>query len=433
MNYCNFFFTIVLFLSTLSSCKKNEEVGIEVQPQEDLLVVGYDGGSGIVAYSLREDSVRTDETLLNLMGSYFDPVLGVNTAGFYVQFRLPNNNVDFGTNPGVDSIALTLAYGGYYGDISTRQTVHVYEILEDYYKDSIYYSTKRLNCSASDLANTTFVPKPSDSVVIGGLYSAPHLRIKLDNSIGQKFIAASASASLTDNSSFLQFFKGLYVVAEPIHVSGAMLYFSLLNAQSKLTLYYHNDAHDSLNYTFIINENSARVTTFDHLQYSGADINFQHQIAGDTSLGTGRLYLQSMGGIKTFLRFPEIRKLIDSGNVAVNKAELIITPDLTVQGSLSLPAQLTLVKIDNDGTLGFLPDEYYGASYFGGAYSSITGEYRFNIAAYVQKLLKDGTYAGKGLYLAISGASVKGDRMIFNGPGKESGNLRLEITYTHLN
>ncbi len=424
---------VLLLLLMLASCKKEEEIGFEVQPPEDKIIVGFNKDGGILAYSIREDSVRTDETLINLLGSTFDPVFGSTTAGFYVQFRLPDNNVNFGTNPAVDSIVLTLAYnGGYYGDLTTSQSLKIYEVNEYFSIDSNYYSNRRFGCYSTPLYNDNFLPKPTDSVEFGGLTYAPHLRLKLDNTLAQKFIDASGTSSLADNPSFLWFFKGLYVVADPTAVNGAMLYFNLLSTQSKMTLYYHNDANDSLSYSFVINENSARVNTFEHYGFASANHDFQMQLAGDTNRGQQTLYLQAMAGVKTYLRFNNLKSMLNNGNVVINKAELIITPDATLQGTYSEPAQLTLVMINEDGTLSFLPDEYYGSAYFGGTYNSTTGEYRFNIATYVQYLMKYEDYTGKGLYLAVSGASTNGSRLVFNGPGNPSSNLSLEITYTKL-
>lgn len=435
----NFFFrlpalTAVLLLLTLISCKKNEEIGFEVQPPEDKIVVGFNDQGGITAYSIRDDSVKSDETLLNLLGSYHDQVFGTSTAGFYVQFRLSDNNVSFGTNPVADSIVLCMAYsGGYYGDINTVQSAKVYEVQQTFLLDSTYYSFNRFNCSSTDLYTGHFKPRPNDSVTIGSLTYAPHLRFRLDNSLAQKFINASGTADLADNPSFLLFFKGLYVVADPALINGAMLYFNLEDAQSKLILYYHNADHDSLTYSFIINESSARVNTFDHYGYSGANHDFQMQIAGDTSLGRQNLYLQGMCGVKTFLRFDSLKSMLNDGNVVINKAELIVTPTASLLNSYAQPDKLTLSKINSDGSLSFLPDQYYGTDYFGGSYNSSTGEYRFNIATYLQYLIRFDEYAGKGLYLSLSGSAINGSRLAINGPGTSTSNLRLEISYTKLN
>jgi hypothetical protein len=426
-------FGILLALLLVSSCKNEEELGLEVQPPEDKIIVGFNNNSGIVAYTVREDSVRSDEVLTNLIGSINDPIFGSATAGVYVQFRIPDNNISFGTSPVADSIVLQLAYsGGYYGDITTRQSLKVYEVSEDFYLDSSYYSNRSFNHYSTCLSNFSFIPKPSDSVAFGGKTYAPHMRITLDNSLAQKFINASGTADLSDNAYFVNFFKGLYIVSDRSWAGGAIVYMNLLSSLSKITLYYHNADEDSLTYTFPINENSARVGSFNHYAYSGANHDFQAQIAGDTSRGQNILYLQSMAGVKTYIKFVNLRSLLYDGNVVINKAELVITPNVNLQGDYVDPPQLALAMINEDGTISFLPDQYYGTSYFGGVYTSSTGEYRFNLATYVQYLMKYEDYTGKGLYLTIAGSSTNGGRLVFNGPETTSSNLRLEISYTKL-
>lgn len=421
-------------LCTLVSCEKKEEIGFEVQPPEDKITVGFGDSCGLTAYTVRDDSVRTDETLLNLMGSYHDPVFGTSTAGFYVQFRLSDNNVSFGTNPVVDSIVLCLEYdGGYYGDLTTVQSARVFEVNETFLIDSNYYSSDRFECNSTDLYTGHFKPNLKDSVFVDTLAYPPQLRLRLNNSLAQKFLNASTT-ELSDNPNFLLFFKGLYVVADPVSVNGAVINFDLLSANSKLVMYYHNDAYDTLTYNFVINENSARVNTFDHYGYSGASHSLQMQIAGDTVRGEQNLYLQGMCGLKTYIRLPDLRPLLNNGNVVINKAELIITPTPSLLNSYAQPDQLTLSMINEDGSLSYLPDQYYGTAYFGGTYNTSNGDYRFNIATYIQYLVRYfDEYVGKGLYLGLSGSAINAGRLALNGPKTSSSNLRLEITYTKLN
>jgi hypothetical protein len=426
-------FLLILFLLAISfhSCKTDEEIGFGVQPPGDKIIIGFNEGSGITAYSIKEDSLRSDETILNLMGSTFDPVFGTSTAGFYAQFRLPDNNVNFGDNPVIDSVVLAIAYHSYYGDESTSQTVKVYEISDDFYKDSLYYTNIKLNTYASPLAEKLFFPRTTDSASADGVMYGPHLQVRLDDAFGQKFLDQSGTATLATNEAFQTFFKGLYITAVPVSFNGAIIYFNLFSTPTRLKLYYHNDAQDSLNYSFVINDKCARINTFDHYGYAGASHDFQHQIAGDTIRGNQKLYLQSMAGVKTFIRFPELGSLFDE-EVVINKAELVIPIHPDDNGTYSRPSQLTLVKIESDGSLSFLIDELYGSAYFGGTYNGTTGEYRFNIATYVQNIILNADNAGKGLYLAISGSSIKGDRLVINGAANETNNLRLEITYTRI-
>ncbi len=429
-----FFFIYAVFIS----CNKNEEIGSQIQPTENLLGVTFQNSIPISAHSVKEDSVRTDETILNMIGSYKDSIFGFTSAGMYTQFRLTTSAVSFGTNPVCDSIVLSLAYnGGFYGDTSSPMTLNIYEIAESFNIENSYYSNARLGVYKTDLANYTFKPDLKDSVKVDSTKYAPHLRVKLNKSIGDKIIAASGSYELTDNTTFLNFFKGLYISTKKVSSKGSIIYINPTSSISKLRIYYHNDA-DTLSYNLVINENCARFNTFDHDNYTYAVDTLKKQILkGDTVLGDNKLYLQAMAGTKIRLKFPNAVNPVFYENtpinkIAINKAELVINVDQSTINSLAPPSILSLAVVNNDDTYSFLPDVVYGESYFGGTYSSTTHQYRFNISKYFQNALLNGSFDDNGLVIVVSGAAVKGNRAIIYGPKSTKNNMRLEVIYTKL-
>ncbi len=422
-------FIVIICISFLFSCEEPDIIGLEVQPSNDKLNVQFTDTNTLTTYSVREDSIRTDETQYNLLGTCIDPVFGKICASIYTQFRISSDNVDFGTNAILDSLILTLDYESFYGSIlkfDGLQRIKVYELTQDIYKDSSYYSKQIKSYSTTELANLTFLPDFEDSITIDSERYAPHLRIKLDNSLGQTFLTASGTNDLSNNDEFLNFFKGLYITTEQVGNSkGAILYFDLLSTLSKMTLYYKNDENDSLKYDFLINEHCARFNNFNH-DYSNTDIDT------NITLGDSILYLQAMGGIKTKIMFPNIQNWDNYGTIAVNKAELIIKVNETIDISLyEPPTKLSLVRINEDGENTFLLDQFEGEEYFGGSYNSDKKEYRFVISKYIQELINK-TKTDYGLYLMVSGSSVKADRAVLNGSKYSSNNLRLLLTYTKL-
>ena len=63
-----FFFSLVLF-----SCTDPDLIGLEIQPESDQIVISTNSHEGIFfteLSSVKEDSVRTDENSLNLLGSF---------------------------------------------------------------------------------------------------------------------------------------------------------------------------------------------------------------------------------------------------------------------------------------------------------------------------------------------------------------------------
>ncbi|MCF8299372.1 MAG: DUF4270 domain-containing protein, partial [Saprospiraceae bacterium] len=380
--------TPLVFL--FSACEEPDIVGMEVHPDIDNINIFFSDTASILSYSEIEDSLRTDETDLNLLGSYKDPVFGTSTANFCTQLRLSSNDVSFGTSPVFDSLVLSLVYNGYYGDNSFQHNVMVYELIEDIYSDSDYYSFQPFLYDNTELANITFVPNFDDSVLVDGEMQAPQLRINLNQILGDKFLQTALSTDLSDNDNFLKFFKGLYLKVPTASSGGSILYFDTQSALSKLTLYYHNST-DTTTYNFVINENCARVNMFDHNDYIDADNDLKNQIFTDTNLGQTKLYIQSMGGIRTKLQFPNLKNFFDKGKIAINSALLIVSvdqTDLTIS-DFEAPARLRLVKLDKNGVIDIIPvtDAFVGDSYFGGFYNETKKEYQFNLQLHIQEIL----------------------------------------------
>ena len=233
-----------------------------------------------------------------------DPVFGKTSASFYAQFRLPIEGIDFGANPVMDSLVLLLYYEGYYGDTNTVQHVKVYELSQDLYYDSIYYSNHTANTYSTLIADQDYRPRPSDSITVWGKKSAPHLRINLSNRskyLGNKLLFAPTGI-LASNTEFIKFMKGLAIMSSPVDDKGAFVSYSTGTTASKMVLYFHNQTPgqgDSLHYDFIIDASAARFNNFNHYNYEDASPEFRQQvISHDTALGQESLYLQGMAGVK---------------------------------------------------------------------------------------------------------------------------------------
>ncbi|MCF6341987.1 MAG: DUF4270 domain-containing protein, partial [Bacteroidales bacterium] len=393
--------------------------------------------STVFAYSLPDDSIKTDEKSKSLLGSVMDPVFGSSVAGIYSQFKLSVSGQDFGENPVLDSLVLQLYYNGSsYGDTNTPLVVHAYEMLEgiDFLED--YYSNTVIPVASTDYANFEFVPRPKDSLVIDGDTLPPMLRIRLSDAstdLGYKFLNADTSV-LSNSDAFVEFFKGLYLVTEPVSEGGSISYFDLISRYSTLILYYQNDTTDSLSFDFIIDQFTPRFNKFEH-DFAKGSSEFKAQVINrDTSLGVQKFYTQGIAGVKSIVRFPKIRNWARLGNIAINEAKLVLSgyEEDPYNGA---PPLLALVEIQEDGTYLPLIDEQEGAFFFDGNYKSSTNSYTFRVTRHVQSLISDTTKPNNGMYLFVRGESVIPERFVFNGPQPEADTalpFRLEIIYTEL-
>lgn len=414
---------IILFVLSIQSCiKKPELIGEGVLPNKDLIEMRYTDTIGIVAYSIREDSIRTDEPEQMLLGSMKDPVFGTTVAGFYTQFQLSTGSHNFGTNPVLDSLVLQMAYSGYYGDTTTPQTVRVYELEQNIFVDSAYYSNTHKTTGNIDYSAYTFTPKPRKRVIVGRDTIASAVRIKLSNTstaLGNKILSATTE-QLSSAEKFGELFKGLYITADQVTSNGAILYYFLPTDRTRLIIYYSNSTQDSLRYEFYCSNNAARFNTFDHFNYQDADPVFKSQVLqNDTLLGRNKLYLQGTSGIKSVIKFPGLAKFKDNvggAKVVINEAKVVFSGREIDSVRYFPPGHLALVKSNGNGTYSILKDQLEGETYFGGKYIKASNQFQFRITRYIQDVVLRGQ--GKtdhGLNVFMVGSSSRANRWVFNG------------------
>lgn len=428
----------LLIFGLITACnKKADQVGLGLQPASQELSVVFDNSSGLIAYSIREDSVRTDANAIKtgMVGSMLDPVFGRTHAQIYSQFRLSENGHNFGEGAQLDSLILSLAYSSFYGDTMTQQTVRVYELNVDMDPDTTYYSNQSLSDYGTEIAAYTFMPRPADTLYIDSVAQQPQLRIPLSSDFAQKLIDAD-DAVYDDNEAWLEFMKGLRITADQAGGDGGIMLFDMLESATVLTIYYRSaDNEDTLSFEFLSNSNCARFTAFDHNDYLEASSGLKAQIIdGDTSGGNEIFYLQAMGGVKAQLRLPDIQNFFADGPVSINEAKLIfnIYDDGT---DLAAPPQLGLAMVDEEGDYLPVADANEVASYYGGYLSENKDSYFFRISQHVQQILTGAT-PNYPLVLLVQGASFRANRIVLNGPEaliNGDDRMMLEVTYTRLN
>src|SRR5690606_23077363 len=209
-----------------------------------------------------------------------------------------------------------------------------------------------------------------------------------------------------------------------------ILYFDLLNAQSKATLYYRDELNDPgvpKQFEFQINENSVRYTVVEHDHAQALDGSIV-QALQDTSTTADQVYVQSLGGLRAALRFPDLMQHAVDGK-ALAKAELIVPIEGEFNPFLTPPAQLFLFRRNAEGEEEFLPDQLSGVADIDGRYRNDAREYRFNITRYIQAVL-NGSLPNNGIEMVPGSNGVTADRAVLSGPVGEGDRMRLLITFT---
>jgi hypothetical protein len=414
----------LIFLS-FTGCNNSDEIGLNLTPPGDRFKYVVDSSTVLLATTLRQDSVTSEKRTTTMIGSMVDPVFGRSDASLMTQLRLSSNEVNFGVNPSIDSAIILLKYKGYYGDTTTLQSMRVYPLTQNLYYDSTYYSNQDLTGffdQGNSVGEISYFPTPG----------ADSVSIRLSDDFGNSILRAD-TLNLKDNNTWLAFLNGLYFQAQPVNQGGSIVYYDLSGGKSRMILYYHNDASDSLKYEVVINTNCAWVNLFDH-SYTGTPIESN---INDSINTHPEFYLQSMAGLRSRIKIELPDSLVSKAQdgVAINKAELIITlANDPTMSRFERPLSLRIFKAGANNKNEFIDDLLLGESYYGGTFSSNTSTYRFNVARHIQSLLHpvpDERIENTGFFLVITDERTSANRLVLNN-GNTNNGMKLVITYTPL-
>lgn len=442
--YCkNLYKTLIISVLVIlyTSCSKTtESIGNGLLSENDHIGAFYTDTLHLNCHSERIDSLYTKGMNSILLGSMLDPVMGLTNANLFTQLHISSTNHHFGDNPIIDSVVLQLAYSGYYGDTTAMQTVHVYELAETMIDSLDYYQFSDFMTQGADLANSyQFHPHPRtvNQIVGNDTLSQAVLRIPLDNSIGEQLATADSSIFSTPDA-FKDYFQGLKISFDNVSLGGAICYFDPKNnTTTQLQVYYRENPNaNPMRYDFYITSDDVYFNQYLH-DYTQGTTDFTQQVMeGDTSLGQTKLYLQSMGGIRCFITFPDLINWADAlqderTHLIINEAKLIFPAAETSDSTLlPPPPSMALVSLKPTGGTALLPDYMEGSNYYGGTYSNTKKNVSFRISEYLQEVILGNT-SSLGLYLTITGASYNAQRWVIAGPESlQDHQLKCEIKYS---
>lgn len=429
----------ILLSSVATSCKKpGEDLGLDVLPGEPL---GIATDTALIhAFTYVDSAVQTSGLTRNLVGSYIDPDFGLLKASLVAQVRLTANNIGQGQdNSGLvaDSIVLSLAFetpSSHYGNLNPQRFV-VQELAEDLSVESVYHSDDQPEVIVTDLVGLhggEITPDPLSTPVVGDDTLGPQVRIPLRLGLAERFLGAFGTADLLDNTAFLAFFKGIKVSVEngpqPPY-QGGVLHINTTSSASKITVYYRDqlnapDVPRTLD--LVMTSSSVRYTVVERDRTLAMNAGLENAIA-QPEAAAGSIYLQTLGGYRVALRFPELMSFREPGK-ALSKAELVVP----IQGSYYpyyTPPSLLFLFRNNNGSDVFLPDQLGGITGIGGELKLSEGGYSFNITRYVQQVL-NGELPNEGIELVAGGTGVTASRAILCGPGHPTSPMRLLLTFT---
>lgn len=425
----------LLLLPLLFSCNP-DDAGIPpglIDPN-DTLNASYSDTATVWAYIEKDDTVRTDVTRYALLGVMNDPVFGITRSEFFTTVGITQEISSYGVTPVLDSVVLVLRYVDSYGaykKFGGLQTVQVFEMLDELVNANDntngYNSYTQVNYDPVPIATQSYV----------GLFptfasEGRQMRIKLSNSLGQRFLDAG---SLT-TSNIKDLLKGFYVTNANQSQSpgqGAISRFDLLSDVSRMSIYYHDTGNTKREVKLQMRTNTnARFNRYYHQYPPGGDI--AQKLASDSTYdytSSPVLYMQSLEGIRLKFKLPYLKDYVKDGQVGVNRAEILIPVDQDQDFSLyPIPLQTNPYELDDQRKVDLLIDVSYE---FDGKYNGTQKYYRVLISQHLQHILNDQA-PNDWIYVdfAIGTRDYEALRVVLNGPKHPVQPMKLRLIYTPL-
>lgn len=400
-----FAFFLLGFAVFFSSCSKLNEptqLGDELLPAVDNVTTFDTTLNVFAAYHSFPDSSKSFLADDMAVGRITDPVFGTATADMY--FNLSSSS--YGSSPfaskdsvlGIDSVVLSLAYTGAYGDttLASQLAVSVSEINagNDFVDTTLYRYDRSGFTTGSVIGTKSFsIPNLRDTLTLIRKTDTTKvvnvLRIRLNNSLGTKLSQydTTDNGAYKNDSLFRTTFRGLAVKTTSAGNPGTLAYFSPSNAGSALTVYFrkkNGSVTDTTSATFV------------HSTYSQANSILRTEsgeyLANLNAVAPQKLYIQSSpSGSYAGISIPG---LTGFPNKIIHRAELIAykVPS-TLETVFTPPSRLLLDHKDSTGQAHLFDNDVTFSSTgvadltsFGGT-MKLDNSYHFNITRYVQGIV----------------------------------------------
>ncbi|WP_164969650.1 DUF4270 family protein [Aquirufa rosea] len=329
----------------LSSCDLPKEIGSDLFSVE--VGLNYTDSLSIQSSTVLIDSIYTNQTNTFQIGSYQNPILGTVSASAFTQIANVDTLKSKETSI-LDSLKMQLVYASYVGDTTKMQTISVYRLKDSVSRFVDYFNHSSVGYDPTPIGTHSFYPRPVKAKTANGdSLKFDTLRFKMNPAFGRELLSKYTDKTIAAGGpGFREFFKGMHFRT----TSDARAALIGINPiYSVMTLHYHNP-NDTLKYavnyyfslsTALVSEVHGRFNQI-NITRAGALANLKKPGDRVPATQTNMLtYVQSGTGLATKIEIPYLLNLKGKGNVAINKAELVIPAADSyeldkVLGSLSL-------------------------------------------------------------------------------------------------
>jgi hypothetical protein len=315
------FLAITVFTLGFSSCYNEPQIlGEDIIPSSDSTFVMVDTTFDVSAYTVKTDSMPTNQYTYAVLGNYNSGVFGKVKADF--RTRILENHADtvlYKMHPRplpTSGLKLVLRKNKSWGSANPNVplNVKVYELSEAL-RDSLDY---QFYYNGLDPVQGSYYPNPISQTTY--YFGDTLLKVQLKYDFASKLINAPDSV-LTSNRKFIQFMKGLYITCDNYSATNGVLYFFNYNAEMELNYKYYNNSlaeYRDTTYTYYVNLYTPRYNHIEH-DYSGS---FIEPFLNDTTTENPVFYVEGLGGVRGLIKLDGLKEWVNKMPIAINRAEL---------------------------------------------------------------------------------------------------------------
>ncbi len=169
----------------------------------------------------------------------------------------------------------------------------------------------------------------------------PQLRIPIDKNFVNSILFGASSATLASNTVFQNTVHGLYLTIDKTGTTGAggTMMFGLTDS---LNVYYKAVNGTTIDTAMVALPLGVHAAQIIHTFSTTLQTEF-----ADTTTSRNSIYLQGLAGTKVKIKFPYLKSIVKNiGNIVINRAELVVTPDATTIIPFKPQPKITMYKYD---------------------------------------------------------------------------------------
>ncbi len=318
------------------SCENPSAIGLELNPNENNVGV-YEKEFTLPSSVILNDSINTSLDSRLMVGRFKDPFFGEVVTKSFSQVTRDGEFVGINTKGVLDSIQFNFEVAYVHGEYGAFfQTVSVHQLTDTLFAGLRYFAddTTKYN-SRNAVASKTFIYSPSKDTI---------LRMK-----AEPFWAAEIFNKVLDGTDVNELrndIKGFALIPGKNNT----FVFGFDPAKSYLSMHYHTETADSLEYRLTFSNAEARYTNI-VVDRTGTELEGLSEAGDEIVPPSGKVYVQPGTGIHTKISLEPVRNFVDSlGHIVVNRAELIIGPNdplTSLEYYIKPPSTLAFIRSDS--------------------------------------------------------------------------------------